>query len=496
MAVLLSVMLVWRPWGGLEPQARGLKFGVDTAGGFRATLWLENYVGPSTQDDAISKLQARIDPYGLLGTRFRALGENYILFETTQLDDRTKELLTKQGRFELFIENTLILTDDDIKSFYSPSSVGQVYSSISIEYTNEGAQKLETAGEGKTDLPGVVYLDRPSDAILIFDAQILSELSEDGITYDNGAWMFAYKTAEYTGEELEYTLRVPAVGISVENLSAQALEYLDSQVGIKLRVLLLGNTGDFANIIENIPESYQIESIPKRNGESGDTWIKRACGVISDPPVYLGVWVKRIIVKANLQDAKDICAILSNKSPAELSLMSEAEIEARLGDGFMGEVLLAGAVAAAGVLLLIYYRYRRWKICLAFVGFTLCELSITLGGASVLGLILGLPELGGLLVVIGSGIDHQLTMTDAVLRGGHPERAGAGWRASRTLPLIYASIFITLAAMVPIAALGFGALRGFAIIVITGTILTLLLSRPIYSKVIDAILASGRASST
>jgi len=138
LVVFISAMLVWRPWGGLEPQARGLNLGVDIAGGYRAVLGLENYVTASTYADTISKLQARIDPYGLLGTRFRILGENYILCETTQLNDRTKELLTKQGRLELFMGTSLVLTDNDITSFGAPTSLSSAYSSIPINYTDEG----------------------------------------------------------------------------------------------------------------------------------------------------------------------------------------------------------------------------------------------------------------------------------------------------------------------------------------------------------------------
>ncbi len=494
LAVLVSVMIIWKPWAGLEPRARGLTFGVDTAGGIRGVLLLENYAALGAQDNTISKLQARIDPYSLFGTRFRALGDNYILFETTQLDDRTRELLTKQGRLELYIANELVLTDDDIASFYTPSSVATGYSSIPLAYTSAGAKTLETAGEGKLGLPGVIYLDRPSDAIMIFENGILSKLSK--LTYDNAAQAFTC-TAEdaYTGGEVYYTLLVPAIESSAEDFS-QALENLANQAEAKPRVLLLGNTEDFTDIIENISENFEIESIPQLSGESEDKWIKRACGIISDFPVAGGPWSSRIVVEASLQDARNLYAILSNKSPTELSIVSESEIEARLGTRFGVEIIIAAVIALDVLFMFIYHRYGHLKICLAFVGFTLCELLITLGGASVLGLTLGLPELAGLLLVIGTGINHQLTTTDAVLPGGKLETAGAGWRVSQTLPLIYASLFVTLAAVAPIAALGFGALRGFAAIAITGIILTLLFTRPTYGKVIDAILRSSRASTT
>jgi len=486
LVVFISAMLVWRPWGGLEPQARGLNFGVDIAGGYRVVLWPENSVTASAYADAISKLQARIDPYGLLGARFRTLGENYILCETTQLNGRTKELLTKQGRLELFIGTGLVLTDEDITSFGAPISGGPVYSSIPIKYTEEGGQKLKVVVEATGNSAGVVYLDRPSDAILIFGEGTLEEPPQ--LTYDNSTQMFVV----YSRQGLQYTLLVPAIGTSLENLSPQALDYLINQAGTKQRVLLLGSMENFDNVREEIPASYQVENISRPKGESGDKWIKRACGLISDYQENEGVGSGRIIVEANLQDARDIRTILSSKLPAEISIISETEVEASLGGGFVREALIAGAVALAGVFLLIYLRYRRWKICLAIIGIMMCEFVITLGATSALSLTLGLPELGGLLLVIGTGIDHQLIVTDEMLQGGSPqtENVSVGWRASRALTIVYVAMSVIIAATIPIALLGFSAIRGFTIITISGTILALLFTRSLHAKIIDAISAS------
>jgi preprotein translocase subunit SecD len=486
LVVFISAMLVWRPWEGLEPQARGLNFGVGIAGGYRVVLGLENSATASTQADAVSKLQARIDPYGLLGTRFRTLGENCILCETTRLDDRTKELLTKQGRLELFIGDSLLLTDEDITSFGVPTSAGSVYSSIPIKYTEGGGEKLAVVAAYSENSAGVVYLDRPSDTILVFNDNMLKEIPQ--LTYDNITRMFVYMA----GGSLQYTLFVPAVGTSVENLSPQALDYLENQAGAKQRVLLLGSMENFTQVIEKIPASYRIENISRLKGESEYNWIKRACGIISDFQVSLGVGDNRIIVEANLQDTRDIRAIISNKTPAELSIIGKTEVEAGLGGGFVREALIVGAVALAGVFLLIYLRYRRWKISLAIIGITMCEFAMTLGAISVLGLTIGLPEIGGLLLVIGTGIDHQLIVTDEMLQGGSPQakNVSVGWRASRALIIVYAAISVIIAATIPIALLGFSAIRGFTIIVITGTILALLFTRSFYAKIIDAISAS------
>jgi preprotein translocase subunit SecD len=557
LVVFISVMLVWRPWGGLGPQARGLNLGLDIAGGSRGTLWLEvshvtiststdnlessgksiqsllrsqldttvnliaqhpaenrivvevgkfvtrsfiqgilgqygdvidvrNFATASTQAETISKIQARVDPYGLLGTRFRTLGENYLLCETTRLDDRTRELLTKQGRLEVFVENHLVITDADIESFHAPVSLGvvrgTVYSGIPVKYTEGGQVKIEAAVTGGASRAGVVYLDRPSDAILIFSEEILDETSK--LSYDNSARRFNYVT-----EGVRYPLLVSAVGTSGADLSPDVLGYLADQAGTKQRIILLGSVENFAQIIEEIPAGYRIENITRLKGETADKWIKRACGLISDLPLNEGIQKNVIVIETSLQNARDIRAILFNKLPAELSIVDEAWVKASFGDEFEREVLAAGGAALAGVFLLVYFRYRRWKLSLALIGMIMCEFVITLGAISALGLTLGLPELAGLLLVVSTGIDHMLIVADEMLKGVAPQaNVSVGWRASRALAIVYTAVFLIIAAMAPIGLLGFAALRGFVLIAVTGTILALLFTRPFYAKIIDSIL--------
>jgi preprotein translocase subunit SecD len=176
----------------------------------------------------------------------------------------------------------------------------------------------------------------------------------------------------------------------------------------------------------------------------------------------------------------------------ELSIIGETEVKAGLGSELVKEALVAGAVALAGAVLLIYFRYRRWKICLAIIGMSACEFAITLGAVSALGLPLGLPELGGILLVIGTGIGHLLIVTDMMLKGGAPQAGSVsvGWRASRALAIVYTAMFLIIAAMIPVGLLGFSLIRGFIMIAIIGTILALLFTRPFYAKILDAISIS------
>jgi preprotein translocase subunit SecF len=494
-------MLVWKPWSGLELQARGLNFGVDIAGGSRVILQLdmpqvntENLSSTTILENTISKLQERIDPYGLLGFRFRTLGENKLLCEMTQLNDRAEKLLSTQGRLEMFAENTLVITDKNIETFYAPALIGQeaglVYSSIPVKYT-EGGGMIITAEFGAPTLAAVVYLDRPSDAILVFEEGIQNGVSN--LKYDNDARRFTCTTKDiFTRGELQYPLMVDAVGTSMDNLSPEALSYLENQTGAKTRVIFLGTMEKFENVADEIPDSYKLENISRLEGESVDKWVKRTCGLISDFSGYWTAMQNRIVIQGNLQEARDIRAILSNKTPTKLSIISETEVKASLGTEFVNRTIAVAAITLAGALAIIYLRYRRWKVPLAIVGILACEFVITLAAASVLNLTIGLPEIGGILLVITTGISHLLIMTDVMLKGVAPQTGAVnvGWRASRALAIIYAAIFAIVVVMVPIGLLGFGMIRGFVLITISGTILAFLFTRPFYTKILDAISAS------
>jgi hypothetical protein len=436
-----------------------------------------------TMVNVISEIRARVDPYGLQGLRIRTLGENCLLCETAQFNDRIQKLLTKEGRLEVFIENLLLLTNNDFKTFHPPASAGALYSVIRVDYTEDGEIKVKAVAGDNTRI-ALIYLDRPSDAILVFDEGMLDEISK--LRYDNDA-------REFRSKELEYPLLVPAVGTSAENLSPSALEFLVSQAGIKQRIVLLGDIQNFTGIVEEIKKispGYLIENVSRMRGETADQWVKRTCGLISALPIAEGILRNALVIEGGLQEARDIRTLLTHKSPAELSALGEpVRVEAMFGVGAAGEVLVAGAVASACVFLLVYFRYRRWKISLAVVGMVICELAMTLGATSVLGIAVGLSELGAILLIITLGLGHMIVITDEMLKGVTPQvEVSVGWRASRALRIVYIALFLIIAAMLPIGLLGLVSVRGFVLIAVSGTILALLFTRSFYPRVVDAIM--------
>ncbi|GAI74296.1 unnamed protein product, partial [marine sediment metagenome] len=246
LAVFLSVMLVWSPWGTIDSRtegtlgwpaqyARGLHFGVDIIGGSRIILaleashvtfeitqdnventwWgeiiprlednlytsvntisfepatgmavaeigrpitenlinaiieglgnvavdnqtgkpmIEKRISEATRDEVISILRARVDPAGLRGAQFRALGANLILYEIPGLlPGEAETLLGKPGRLEIFFENEVLLRGEDIVSVNAPyPSEKKSTADLPFRLTEDGAERFAVAIEGKPHYP-------------------------------------------------------------------------------------------------------------------------------------------------------------------------------------------------------------------------------------------------------------------------------------------------------------------------------------------------------
>jgi len=578
--IILSGALIWRPWQGLNPQIRGIQFGIDISGGSRIYLALEasqvtlrlgnvdkfgeidnilknnqlsiiNVVSPydnitkqikveigrdvtkerienlidnmaevikvegavssGTIDEVMHSLSLRVDPYGTLGTQFTAVGSNLVRFEVALPLDRAVELLGHQGRLEIFIGDNIVLYGDDITDVGSVRlDVESQSYSVPFGLSGNGADKWASASAGKVNYPTAIYLDRPSDeAILLFDEGLLKELQ--GMTYDENRRMF-FIPQETLGSNIigGVYLQVTSVKTDINSLSPETLEFLRGQYGVKTRIILLGNKSDYSenilSTIENLgypsPENYS-----RHTNEAGIDWVERICGLKSTPTITDAVAGKpltsMVITTGGNSDAarkraEDLKVVLSQRLPVGISYESEESLDPRLGKEFMSEALRALLVAIVGVGVLVYFRYRHLKISAAIMGTMLSELVITLGMASAFGWTIGLPEIGGLIAIVGSGVDHQIIITDEVLRGilPHARRVGLTARIGRAFSIIFAAAATVMAAMASLAYVGFGVMRGFAVITIAGVLLAVILTRPVFARVLSLIMAREKPEIT
>ena len=177
--------------------------------------------------------------------------------------------------------------------------------------------------------------------------------------------------------------------------------------------------------------------------------------------------------------------------PVNVEIIGSGEVPAYLGAKFKEGALVAGLIALFSVTLVVFLRYREKKIVLPMLFTLLSELILILGFSVVVpgGWRLDLASIAGIILVIGTGVDQLVIITDEVLSGGRSSTSMYRKRISFAFGIIFVSATTTIVAMLYLAFMvALGTLRGFAIITIVGLLIGIFITRPAYARVIEAIV--------
>lgn len=179
--------------------------------------------------------------------------------------------------------------------------------------------------------------------------------------------------------------------------------------------------------------------------------------------------------------------LITGSLPLGITIVKMDTISPLFGKQFIKNSLLVGFLAILSVAVVVFIRYRNFKIILPMVFTMLSELLIILGFASLIKWNLDLASIAGIIAAIGTGVDDQIVITDEVLRGGEKF---IGWKEKikRSFFIIIVAYFTTVAAMIPLWSAGAGLVRGFAVTTIIGITIGVFLTRPAYASIIEKLL--------
>jgi preprotein translocase subunit SecD len=230
--------------------------------------------------------------------------------------------------------------------------------------------------------------------------------------------------------------------------------------------------------------------------------------------------------------AKNIQTILQSGSlPVEVSIAGVSSVSAELGSEFVNGALIAGLAALIVISAIILYRYRTPILVIPIIFTSLSELVLILGVASIIHWNIDLAAIAGIIAAIGTGVDDQIIITDEVLKGNREfnitpnqqsrrsKRAdkkkgkksksedkkikvsrritGFRLRIRSAFFIIYASAATLIAAMLPIAYVGYstgsglGVLVGFAFTTIVGVLIGIFITRPVYAKFVELLVGTN-----
>jgi preprotein translocase subunit SecD len=191
---------------------------------------------------------------------------------------------------------------------------------------------------------------------------------------------------------------------------------------------------------------------------------------------------------ANMKTLQTV--MITGSLPVQLDIVKTDAVSPVLGEEFVKNALLIGLLSIISVVVLVFVRYREWKISLPMIITMLSEAVIILGFASLVGWNLDLAAIAAIIIAIGTGVDHQIVIADETLRKDEDDTEALSWkeRIGRALFIIMAAYVTTVAAMVPLWFAGAGMLRGFAITTIIGVSIGVFVTRPAFASMVEFLV--------
>tara|TARA_Y100000310_G_scaffold344360_1_gene456730 strand:+ start:4278 stop:6014 length:1737 start_codon:yes stop_codon:yes gene_type:complete len=188
---------------------------------------------------------------------------------------------------------------------------------------------------------------------------------------------------------------------------------------------------------------------------------------------------------ANMRSLQTV--LITGSLPFQLEIVKMDTISPAMGKEFIKNAFLSGIFAIVAVALVVFARYRKFKIVLPMIVTSLSEVVIILGFAALAGWNLDLAAIAGIIAAVGTGIDDQIVITDEVTR--KRERA-FNWKEKikRAFFIIFSAYATTVVALLPLMLAGAGLIKGFALTTITGVTIGVFITRPAFASMIEKLI--------
>ncbi len=378
-----------------------INLGMDMVGGTRVLLTPEvPKISQDLVDQILSTLDTRINTYGLKETKIQAIedisGNTYIQIEMAGgSKQEIDELLAKQGLFEGKIPIAAEFNNDVAEFMLDDAIYEVIYENTSLAINGENYKSGDEFVLDGVDFKLENYTE--DEALLI--------------------------TTVLTGNDVTSVCMQDNPGICVSRITPQG-DYFQFMFQIFIKQESAQNFAKVTNGLEayvdpNSGESYlssriyfYLDGVEITNlGIAADLKGK----AITQPMITGG----RELREDTLNEKLKLQSILqSGALPVKLKTVKVDQISPSLGAEFMNAGALTGLIALLAVASVIYIRYRKIKILIPMVLFSIIELVLVLGAAASIGWTIDLASIAGIIAAIGTGTNDQVMMIDEIIMGG------------------------------------------------------------------------------
>jgi preprotein translocase subunit SecD len=191
---------------------------------------------------------------------------------------------------------------------------------------------------------------------------------------------------------------------------------------------------------------------------------------------------------ANMKKLQTI--LITGSLPVKLNIEKMDTLSASLGEQFIKNSFFVGGLAVLAVALVIFIRYRKLSVSIPVIGGMISEVVLIVGFAALVGWNIDLASIAGIIISIGTGVNHLIIIADESLK---KESAAESYlrmkeKIKRAFFIIFASYSAVLVAMIPLLFAGAGLLKGFAITTIAGISFGVFIARPAFAEIIQIVL--------
>ena len=493
----------------------GISTGLDLEGGTLVTLELDRAVATDVMEDTVTRLELRLNRLGISDVSVRPWGESNIMVEVSgtsaEKEESVIKILEEQGVYEARIDGVVAVRGSDIIRVDPPEVRQSGYEGINwnvpFTITKEAGQNFADVAKGKGGYPVDMFLDRPANSVIIMNKAMYnsltglpSDLNLSGLDLNVSIPQIenAFSLEKRIGDDIKI--------LTFAN-SSEIPSLLEDYVGDKERVIVLATEDEVGRDIytQIMGMGFKTQRELRAANENQTDYFRRIVGLMNSPilsenlatgeasatPSYVIQGVAATVEEANKETSELKIILQSGALPVATSIVGKSFISPTLGSEFIRQVLIAGLAALIAVAAIVFIRYRKIYISLPIILISFSEVIIILGVASVIHWTIDLAAMAGIIAAIGTGVDHQIVITDESImeRGGEKrKRKSIKKRVEHAFFIIFTSAFTTIGAMAPLAYLSLGMLRGFAVTTIIGLLIGITITRPAYGNIAKILL--------
>ncbi|MCR4335313.1 MAG: hypothetical protein NUV57_02130 [archaeon] len=521
----------------------GLEFGIDFKGGTLFQVQLDEKVTPDKMETIVAIIGERLDAFGLKDTKVNSLGEDFVSAQIAETDpekiEHLESLLRTQGKFESTINGEILFEGSDIIQIYKSASngygivnSGQVNAQGEESFTwqlpflmNQKAAEnfsrktfhkcsqisFDVKTGGSYDCESTYFfIDRPANSVIIIPQRVFSDdtaLLIAGNSFENipqgtsieelltnaGLQHFIVNDTNFTSAQLT----------ELENLVEEnPVAIVHNSVSAEQRQILIGLGYDIIEVSEQetVPWIWTVTGARQVIALTpGIANLEPRVENIANAKIFSQLLITGSAISSEdaANELKALEVLLDTGSlPIGIKSISKETISPLLGNEFLNSALMIGIIGLIIVALVVFFRYRNFSLVIPILITGTSEIILILGFASLIRYNLDLAAVAGILAAVGTGVDHQIIITDELLRGELVAGGSFVNRTKKAFFIIMAAASTTIVTMLPIIifSFGLGKLRGFAITIVVGVLIGVLITRPAFSILAEHVLKKKQSA--